>query len=161
MEDECERSQTEEMEDEDVSSPADEDDEEDELTVLRPKRVSRSLGQRSPQVQWSGSQQGETGPLSSSGRRISAPPKRSYQFSKLRMQKGAPRRASVRRQLRRRRRQKDPYVSSSHGPSRMFTFLTNYFFCCSSPPKDDPVPEWLKDVMINIEEAKSHLLVVE
>lgn len=35
------------------------------------------------------------------------------------------------------------------------------FLCCFSSPKEDPFPEWLVDLMINIEEAKSHPLVVE
>lgn len=46
MEDECETSETEEMEDKEFQSPVgQEDDDEDELTGLQPKRVSRSHNQ--------------------------------------------------------------------------------------------------------------------
>lgn len=123
VEDECERSETEEMEDKEFQSPVGhEDDEEDELTALRPKRVSRSHSQSFLQVQLNRSQQKETGQLSSSRRNISAPPKRSFNFSKLRWQKHAPPKASVRRRTTTRRHQKDPDVSYSHEPTQIFIF---------------------------------------
>lgn len=96
------------------SSVGHEDDEEDELTVLRPKRVSRSHSHSFPQVQLNRSQQKETGQLSSSPWNISAPPKRSFNFSRLKQQKDAPPKASVRRRTRTRRHRKDTTVSFSH-----------------------------------------------
>lgn len=97
-------------------SEDDEEDEEDELNVLRPQRTSRSRSQSFPQVHLSRSQQEDAGQPSSSTWSISAPPKRSFQLSKISRRKRATPEASARRRATRRRRQKDPYVSSSHEP---------------------------------------------
>lgn len=121
VEDEGE-SETEEKENEDFQNSVEEDDEDDELTVLRPK-TSRSCSQTFPQVHLNRSQQEDTRQLFSSIRNISAPPKRSFQLSKIRWQKRATPKPS------RRRRQKDPYVSSSHQPPQILTFgLRNPYF---------------------------------
>lgn len=127
VEDEGE-SETEEKEDEDFQNSV-EDDEDDELTVLRPKRASRSCSQTFPQVHLNRSQQEETRQLFSSNWNISVPPKRSLQLSKIRRQMRATPKPSARRRTTRRRRQKDPYVSSSHQPPQILTLgLRNPFF---------------------------------
>lgn len=164
VEDECETSETEEMEDKEFQSPVgQEDDDEDELTGLQPKRVSRSHNQSFPQVQLNKSQQKETRQLSSSSRNINTPPKRSFNFHKLRWQKHAPPKASARRRTTTRRHQKDPDVSYAHEPTQIFILWLrkSFFLCWSSPPNKEPFPEWLANLMINIEEAKSHPLLVE
>lgn len=131
VEDKCERSETEEREDKEFQSPVGhEDDEEDELTVLRPKRASHSRSQSFPQVQLNRSQQKESGQLSSSCWKISTPPKRSFNFSKLRWQTHAPPKALVRRQTTTRRHPKGPDVSYSHEPTQIFIFWSgNSVFC--------------------------------
>lgn len=118
VEDEHERSEG--IENEEFQGPGGhEDDEEGELIVLRPKRVSRSHSQSFPQVQLNWSQQKETSQLSSSSQNISAPPQISFDFSKLRWQKHAPPRASVRRRTTSRRHRKDPDVSYSREPTQI------------------------------------------
>lgn len=125
VEDERE-SETEEKENEDFQSSGgeeeEEDDKDDELTVLRPKRTSRSCSQTSPQVHLNRSQQEETRQLFSSIRNLSTPPKRSFRLSKIRRQKRAAPKPSARRRATRRRRRKDPDVSSSHQPPQTLTF---------------------------------------
>lgn len=134
VEDECERSETEEMQDTVFQSPAghedDEDDEEGELTVLRPKRVSRSCSQSFSQVQLNRSQQEETGQLSSSRQNTSTPPKRSFNFSKLRLQTHAPPKAAVERRATR-RRQKGYDVRYAQKPTHIFIFpFKKFTFLC-------------------------------
>ncbi|XP_030259511.1 histone H3.v1-like isoform X2 [Sparus aurata] len=149
QEDDVKRSKTGEREEEDfqiqagvetkevMAEETEEEDEDDKLRVLRPSRRSRSLSSHSlslPRRRSANNHQDELESFSVSDSHDEAtPPKQIFKF---RWQKHTTRKPLVRKKENRKRPKKESLVAK-------------------------PFPEWLVDLMFNIEEATTHQLVVE